>query len=368
MGRVIHAALCTGRTSRAARAFGAMIVLTYSLAVVFSPQDAHAANHSDRGRKIATTIRSKYESCLASLEPEEQRHFAVRMYRMTGDTGCVGPIIADLQRAIDDLRRDLAGRGDARYVKQRTDRLLADFSTTTRKGRQRAELFGQDRDALFDLNLLTNTKRVAEHRSAEAEPDSLLTVSLQYLRGIDFSRILLDTSAIRIYSPQLVNSVYYLYDLGITDLRQPYTDAFRRVFPDSRDLQLSRNEFRDKIYGLTHFILAASDYYQHLVDSTEFTWILDYFARRIDRIMIATTSDIIAEVGICFLLTGTGDHATVARCRDQICRRFDQDSQMLLSPHGSDDVQKGEHRNILACMLLDWPDTLYPGPYVPAHH
>jgi len=37
---------------------------------------------------------------------------------------------------------------------------------------------------------------------------------------------------------------------------------------------------------------------------------------------------------------------------------------MILSPHGSSNLEIGEHRNIMAIMLLSWPDTLFPGPYL----
>jgi len=35
---------------------------------------------------------------------------------------------------------------------------------------------------------------------------------------------------------------------------------------------------------------------------------------------------------------------------------------MIVSVHGSDNLGKGEHRNVLAIMLLDWPEALTPGP------
>jgi hypothetical protein len=35
---------------------------------------------------------------------------------------------------------------------------------------------------------------------------------------------------------------------------------------------------------------------------------------------------------------------------------------MVPSESGSTDLEDGEHRNVLAIMLLDWPERLYPGP------
>lgn len=41
---------------------------------------------------------------------------------------------------------------------------------------------------------------------------------------------------------------------------------------------------------------------------------------------------------------------------------IDQDKRMILSVKGDEDLRSGEHRNVLAIMLLDWPESLTPGP------
>jgi len=289
--------------------------LAFCLTAMTMWQTAWGTLSHERCHDVATSVRTKYESVLPSLELEKQRHFAVRLYRMTGDTAYVGPVVADFQRAVGELRRDLNEKDDTKYIQRRTDELLSDFSRKTRKGQQRWKLFKRDRTTLFALAILDNTKRISEHRPANAEPDSLLQMGIEYLQGIDWTSILLDEPIIHAYSPQVVNYIYYLHDLGIANLRPQYGDAFRRVFPDDRDVKLSKYEFRDKVYGLTHFILAASDYYQYRVDSTEFAWILAYFASHIDRILIETTSDIMAEVGICFLLCRGNQHPALADAR-----------------------------------------------------
>jgi len=35
---------------------------------------------------------------------------------------------------------------------------------------------------------------------------------------------------------------------------------------------------------------------------------------------------------------------------------------MIPSPDGSTDLERGEHRNVLAIMVLGWQGRLYPGP------
>ncbi len=314
--------------------------------------------------RISTQLKNKFESALSTLAPAVQRHYAIRMFRITGDDQYMPPIICDFEITLNELQDDVGQVNDSVYIQKRLLELLSDFNTRTRKGRLRAELFRNRGYALFYLNLLYSTNKLTEYATNGLGCDTLLVKSINILRRADLSALLLDTAVIRIYAPQAVNDICYLHDLGIIDLRHNYREAFRVVFPDSQDDSLTKAEFRDKIYGLTHFILAASGYYQQTVPTDEFQWILDYLDDNANRIMTEVTPDIIAEVGLCFLLTGQNGHRMVRRSREAILAAFDEQKHMILSPRGNDNLEKGEHRNILAYMLLNWPDSLHPGPYL----
>ena len=114
---------------------------------------------------------------------------------------------------------------------------------------------------------------------------------------------------------------------------------------------------------MTHFIFAASEYYQHQVDKQTFAWILDYFDANIDRILADATDDIIAEVGISFHLAGLSNHPVVKKTQAHIINAYDPKVATIPSPRGNPDLALGEHRNVLAMMLLNWPETLHQGPY-----
>lgn len=315
-----------------------------------------------REQEISRAIRSKYEAVLYTLEPNLQRHWGERMYRITGDTTYIYPVLFGALVTARDLEGDDAALQDSTVVGARNRRLLEYFNARTRKGRLRRELFEQSGHVLFNLNLLESVYRLKNYQIADRGSDDAYGRALEYLRGVDFTSFLLDADVLRVYGPQAVNAVYYLHYVGLTDLRRALETAIRRAFSDESDKELSNSQFEDKVYVLTHLVIAASNYYQQLVDTAGFLWVLDYFTVNADRIFKDTKADVIAEVGICFLLTGRRDHELVTRCRNYLVAQFNDRDQMIHSPSGKRDLIKGEHRNILTYMLLNWPDVLHPGP------
>lgn len=173
---------------------------------------------------------------------------------------------------------------------------------------------------------------------------------------------MLDPEVLALYAAQVANLVYYLHGLGVTDLRQDVMAAFREQYPPHRDRMLPDEEYRNKIYGMTHFVIAASDYYQKPVSAHTFRWVLDEFAASLDQILARTKEDIYTEVGISFLLAGETNHPAVSRLRDALLEAWNPQARIVPSEQGDTDLVAGEHRNVLAIMLLAWPDRLHPGP------
>ena len=315
---------------------------------------------------VAESIRLRLEAELFTLNPDIQGHFALRMYRLTGDERYLPPIVYDLLVTLENVRRDLAQSHDSAYLERRCSSMRNDLNPKTRKGQIRAEMFGRAGAIQFRLNLLHAANDMAELGVADVEPyRELFQGLLGECRPAEIESFLLDTSVVRAYAPQAVNYVYYLYDLGLADIRPAYTEAFQKVYPDSADDELTADEFTDKVYGLTHFITAASRYYQRPVDSDEFSWVLDYFHKNLDRILEETREDVVSEVGLCFLLAGRENDPAVAICRQRIIDRFDSDEGLIPSTTGRTDLAQSEHRNIIAYMLLAWPDQLITGPNLP---
>lgn len=341
------------------------IALYCVLALLLFSNARTDAGTSDHAQKIARSIRLRYQSKLYSFDPDTQRHFAARMYRATGKDKYLFPIIFDACLAREHLREDIERYDDSEYRQARLEQLMEQFSPKSRKGRLRRAYFQEDPEAVWYLNVLYGCSKLYDYGLAAADDSVLVRKTLTYLRRYDFRSLLLDTALIRIFSAQAVNYVYYLYDLGLDDMRWDYERTFRQLFRDSLDDSLGTAEYRDKVYGLTHFILAESRYYQQTVDAGRNRWILDYFESHLERILDRTTADIVAEVGICFLLAEEPGSPVVKKTRQHVMRRFDKKHRMILSPHGRHNLARGEHRNILAILLLNWPPVLYPGPKLP---
>nr|WP_081960776.1 DUF3541 domain-containing protein [Nitrincola sp. A-D6] len=152
--------------------------------------------------------------------------------------------------------------------------------------------------------------------------------------------------------------------VGVVDLRDAFIQRFQDIYPPSGDADLSRAEWHNKIYGMTHIVIAASRYYQDTLSPDSFAWITDYFIDQLPRLLDTATEDILAEVGISLALTGQLSHPAVASIRQSLITAYDTEVRMIPSPSGSTDFARGEHRNVLALMLLIWPDQLYTGPHI----
>jgi hypothetical protein len=156
--------------------------------------------------------------------------------------------------------------------------------------------------------------------------------------------------------------VYWLKSIGIADWTAGLKPAFEKAYPGDQDQNLDHDGFNNKLYGLTHIVLADSEYYQKPVSYTEHQWILEYFTNHQDRIIKESTADIQAEIGLCFLLAGLDGHPTLDTMRGVIKRAVHPEKDIVLSVTGDDNLSSGEHRNMLAYALLAWPDTLHDGP------
>lgn len=324
-----------------------------------------AGIHPARGDErcdIANRIQGTMEAALPTLRPSIRKHYALRAFRATGDSRYLAPIISDYESTRRELAADLDSIGDAAYVERRCADLLSHLDGERRKDRSRQKMFSKRDDVLLDLSILYDANLVLEYGLPEPADAELLERARAHLRQAGLETFLLDPAVIKVYSAQVANDVYYLKALGVADLREPFLKAFRLTFPDKTDWQLDNLEFGDKVYGLTHVMIAASRYYQTLLDAREYDWILDYFSRNQKRIVEDTKADIIAEVGICFLLCGRGEAPIVDACRKVILEEFDTEAGLIPSPSGSLQPNASEHRNLLAMLLLCWPDHLHPGP------
>lgn len=310
----------------------------------------------------AEAIRTRYETALTELPQSKQRHYAQRLYRITGDERYLPLNHAYGRRLIKKLREEIAALEIPGYAERRAREAVADYPTSSEKKQRRKRMLARWGEIAYAKRLAFDLVQAKTYGLLNERDLPDYPRALAYLESVDFRSFLLDGDVIAVYAAQVANLADYLHDLGVLDLREEAITAFRQQYPPTRDAALSQAEYRNKIYGMTHFVIAASGYYQKPVEAEAFHWALNEFAAGLEPILTRTKEDIYTEVGISFLLAGQTEHPAVRRLHTALLQAYDPAARMIPAEDGDTDLARGEHRNVLAIMLLNWPGRLYPGP------
>ncbi|KFE31392.1 hypothetical protein DN31_1746 [Vibrio mimicus] len=274
------------------------------------------------------------------------------MYRQTLDEKYAAAIGSDLARVASRLNYFAAEVNTPEQIQRYAQKRLKSYQQAEDERTQRRFVATQNMPEYLYLgiDLLGSMARANEYGLKHKEDEKLR----QVLRRYDFTPYATDTDMIEAWAAQLANQVYWLRQLGEQDVVEPFIQAFKQTYPDQRDAELNAQQYGNKLYGMTHIIFADSGYYQHLVSEKQHQWIYDYFRANIETILQRAKPDIVAEVGISFLLAGLEDDPVVLKTRQFIQAAVDKEQGMIPSTSGDFDLALGEHRNVLAIMLLDW--------------
>ncbi|MEZ9999074.1 DUF3541 domain-containing protein [Vibrio lentus] len=303
-------------------------------------------------KQSADLIRTTYESQLYTLAAFKEGHYGLRMYRQTLDDKYSAAVWSDMARVaskLSGLSNDVqtmeqivlySEKRVASYVGDNDERSVRRYNITKHMPEY----------LYLGVDLLGSMARANEY-GLEHKNDAKLR---EIIRRYDFSRYVTNEDMVKAWAAQLANQVYWLRQLGEQDVVDEFVETFKKAYPDSQDRKLSSQQYGNKIYGMTHVIFGDSEYYQHQVSEQEHQWIYDYFRENIDTILLRAKEDVIAEVGLTFLLAGLEDDPVVEKTRLAIQASIDKEKGMIPSITGDFDLEYGEHRNVLAIMLLDW--------------
>ncbi|MGF1909250.1 DUF3541 domain-containing protein [Vibrio kasasachensis] len=303
-------------------------------------------------KESANLIKQTYEKQLFTLPAFKEGHYGLRMYRQTMDDKYAAAIWSDLARVASRLNYFAAEVTTAEDIYLYSEGRLAGYiGDDDERSIRRFNATKHMPEYLYlGVDLLGSMARANEYGLKHLQDEKLR----QVIRRHDFARYATDQEMIRAWAAQLANQVYWLRQLGEQDVVEPFINSFRKTYPDSSDKKLSPQQYGNKLYGMTHIVFANSQYYQKLVDEKDHQWIYDYFRINIDQILLRAKEDVIAEVGISFLLAGLEDDPVVEKTRKAINKAIDKQQGMVPSATGDFNFSKGEHRNVLAIMLLDW--------------
>lgn len=310
------------------------------LAVLVSACVALHTNASEESDTLsfeqsAQQIKTIYESQLYTLPAYVEGHYGLRMFRQTLDSKYAAAEVHTPEQIILYAEKRLTG-----YMDESDERSRLRYTATKHMPEY----------LYLGVDLIGSMARADEYGLAHRQDDKLREV----IRRYDFKKYATDSDMIKAWAAQLANQVYWLKQLGEQDVVNDFIQAFRRTYPDTSDKKLSPQQYGNKLYGMTHIIFADSEYYQHQVDEKQHQWIYDYFRANIDTILLRAKEDIIAEVGISFLLAGLENDPVVEKTRQAIQASINGEKGMIPSVSGEFDLRSGEHRNVLAIMLLDW--------------
>lgn len=322
-------------------------------------QPAHAAtapllSDSDATRLLRHTFESRY----IELGSGARQHYSLRLYRLSGDKRYLPDIASDAYETASRLNHYVAMLGDPKARKAESSRLIGNISDGPR-GQRRKEVLAGSGDLRFAMYLTYLLAKLDDLGLKHERQGELIS----YLKAHpDLKKVMLDPEFIKAYAAQAANYVYWMEQLGVADLRQDFDQAMRHTYPDAKDGKLSKKQFKNKVYGMTHIVLAASGYYQHDLKAADYRWITDYFLSHGQQILERTSEDVMAEVALCLELTGQGDQPLVRSIKDRLKQAINIKAGLIPSVSGKVALSSGEHRNVLAIALLAWPAKRFDGP------
>jgi len=329
--------------------FGATALLCALSFSVVADDDLPSSSSFSQSAEV---IKHTYESQLYTLSAFKEGHYGLRMYRQTLDPKYKAAIWSDLARVASNLNKIAAETYTdeqihayainrlSGYLDERDERSLRRFNATIKMPEY----------VFLGVSLLGSMARANEYGLKHKQDEKLR----QIIKRHDFTPYVTNPEMIKAWAAQLANQVFWLKQLGEQDVTSEFIDAFRKTYPDEADATLSKQQYGNKIYGLTHIIFADSNYYQYPINEADYQWLYDYLRNNIDTILLRAKEDVIAEVGIAFLLAGLEDDDVVLKTRQHIQAAIDNEHGLIPSEFNDPALEYGEHRNVLAIMLLDW--------------
>ncbi len=308
-----------------------------------------------KSTEIAERIKETYGRNALSLTLSRLEHFYLRLYRATGLEEYALPVALEWLANEDNLVEVVASLGDRGMIKRASEKVFEEYETWDRKKFiVRKKIYEKHKELLLYILL---AQWLVKQKNYKLE-GSFYKKIFTFFSQLDLKKEFFSDLDVLKYDPiHVINTVYYLYQAGVVDLRRELKDKFCQVFLASE--KFSGYMYENMVYGLTHFIIADSGFYQHYIKRADFEWVFDYFEGNTERILKEINVDIIGEVGMCYKL-----------CRQKgkvrrLCEKFVRDSfdeKLGYIPRKGKDLSRTAHRNIVAYLLLVENDRFYEGP------
>lgn len=320
-----------------------------------------------RGKFVAEEIARTFKNKSYKLKFVERSHFMVRLYRTTKNEDFLNSVVERFLIEKEEIMKDFDNLNNKKYIKKKSIELFEELKRKKRiKQLKRIKLFKSRREFLFYYHIMQHLYFWKIFNISNTRLKKHYLNGLRFLKKFkkdkDFDKFFFDENMIRYFGTQIVNCVYYLKYLDIVNIEKKFMKRFRDVFNDEKDKNLPDYLYKNKIYGLTHFIIAGTNYYQRYSSKREFDWILNYFKKNIKIILKKTDPDIASEVGLSFKLCRYLPKEELNLIRKYVIKRFRK--KLGYIPRFKGGMNPSEHTASVAYLFLSNFRKLYEGPNI----
>jgi len=306
-------------------------------------------------------ICTAYLSELHTFRPLFQKHFCIRMFRITGDE-----LYLDRLRSLlrDELPRKIQ---KYRYIDTiRNDEI--DISETLRatmlrnpiekmRVERRKKVFQENPKLKLYFEALSDLSFYLELKLDQGEFKKEIQEMLMNICNIPWNKELFHEEYLLAHPVLFVNSLYRIQQAGFNQTLNVLQEFVLRNFSPSSLLSLEK--LYDQIYVYTHIIINESLFYQqHLThqQTEEFAWIFDFFKKHFQHFYTKVNLDLVIEVLLCFRLSGIENHEMEKTAEEYLSKFFDSTKHYLKSDTVAT-FEDMEHANILLLMYLHLPSS-----------
>lgn len=312
---------------------------------------------------ILKTIVENYEENLFTLGLKYQSHWSTRMWRVNPNERYLRVIYNSFQlETLGIFPRLLSWLNEEKSAEDIGLEMLENYKPKAIKKKLRLKFYREKPEITFFLNLISYIFRVKSLELHKLEYlEEFYNKAIKKLIELKIEKEILNKNLIIVNPSSVANTIYYLKYLGIANqdsvLLTVYKDHWLNFVPQNR------LDWQNKVYALTHLIIAATFFYQQFADPKIFSWILDFFEENIQEIIENTNPDIIAEVGLCFKLCKINNNPAINKVEKLLISRFDPNIRYIPKEENNS-LSKAEHRNIVAILFFTSDLNLNPGPNI----
>lgn len=309
---------------------------------------------------ISDQIIKKYEDNINEFSPSKRIHWLIRRYRTSGSQKYIPLIRGTCKELLPRMKETLGVFTSDKEIIDLGKKKLIDYKADSpRKARRLAYYKNRPEvmvymEGIFYMFLI---KSLGLEAAVEISPE--FKRAKERTKQKDIGRVFLNKRFLIVNPSQSANMINFLAFLGISDYRPKLIKQSKKYWStiEPKDTSI----WLDKIYALTHLVIAASNYYQNFIAKKDFDWVFDYFENDINRILQKASIDTIGEVALCFKLGRDNKNKTVKLIQNFLRSKFDKKAGFIPNENDPSFVAS-EHRNIIATMVLDDFNTLHKGP------